>query len=165
MVRLKSRYLLMEIQFEDGLVDQSLTSGNVYHEIMRSVENTYGHYGFSCVKMTFKVKYVNPFTGVVFVKCSRDYFRMLWHAATFVKEINARQCSINTLHLSGTINSCQRFLIKHNKKQLQKMLAQSKTSAEKQKISKMLQQLPSAESIVAENRRRQGDLASKHLTG
>ena len=44
----------MEIQFEDGLVDQSLSSSAVYHGIMSSVQNTYGDYGFACVKMTFK---------------------------------------------------------------------------------------------------------------
>ncbi|CAB4001836.1 Ribonuclease P MRP subunit POP5 [Paramuricea clavata] len=165
MVRLKSRYLLMEIRFEDGLVDQSLSSSTVYHDILRSVENTYGDYGFGCIKMSFKVKYVNPFTGVVFVKCSRDYYRMLWHAVTFLKEVNGRQCSMNTLHLAGTINSCQRFLVKHNKKQLRKMLAQCKTPAEKGKISKMLKQLPSAKSMEDEKKKRQGDLALKHLTG
>jgi hypothetical protein len=37
--------------------------------------------------------------------------------------------------------------------------------AEKKKISKMLEQLPSAKSMVEVKKRRQGDLASKHLTG
>jgi hypothetical protein len=44
----------METRFEDGLVDQSMTTSAVYHAIMQSVENTYGDYGFGCVKMTFK---------------------------------------------------------------------------------------------------------------
>ena len=46
---------------------------------------------------------MNTFTGVIFVKCSRDYYRMLWHAVTFLKEVNGRQCSMNTLHLAGTV--------------------------------------------------------------
>ena len=155
----------MEIRFEDGLVDQSLNSSAVYHNVMQSVENTYGDYGSGCIKISFKVKYVNPFTGVVFMKCSRDYYRMLWHATTFLKEINGRQCSMSTLHLAGTINSCQRFLIKHNKKQLKKTLSQCKTQAEKENILKMLEELPSEKSMVEEGKKRQGDLALKHLTG
>ena len=42
------------MRFEDGLVDQTLTAQTVHRDIMQSVENTYGDYGFGCVKMTFK---------------------------------------------------------------------------------------------------------------
>ena len=48
------RYLLMEVRFEDGMVDESLTTSTVYHDIMRSVDVTYGEYGHGCVKMSFK---------------------------------------------------------------------------------------------------------------
>ncbi|XP_046840226.1 ribonuclease P/MRP protein subunit POP5-like isoform X2 [Xenia sp. Carnegie-2017] len=136
MVRLKSRYLLMEMRFEDGMVDESINSSALYNEIMKSVENAYGDFGYGCIKMTFKVKYVNPYTGVVFVKCSRDYYRMLWHAITFVKKINGRQCSLTTLHLGGTIKSCQRYLLKYNKKQLSHLLVECKTKGEREKILK-----------------------------
>lgn len=157
----------MEIIFEDGLVRESLTTQIVYHAILQSVENTHGDYGISCIKKSFKVKYINPYTSVVFIKCSRDYYRMLWQAITFLKDIAERRCFLRTLHLGGTIKSCQRFLIKHNKEQLVKMLAQCKTSAERQTLSNVIGRLPTVESRLAPleaKKRRQDELAWKHLS-
>lgn len=44
----------MEIIFDDGLVNESLTSTTVYHEILQSVQNTHGDYGVACIKVSFK---------------------------------------------------------------------------------------------------------------
>ena len=44
----------MEMRFEDGMVDESINSGALYNEIMKSVETAYGDFGYGCIKMTFK---------------------------------------------------------------------------------------------------------------
>lgn len=44
----------MEIIFEDGLVNESLTTQTVYNEILRSMQTTHGDYGVSCVKPSFR---------------------------------------------------------------------------------------------------------------
>lgn len=51
------------------------------------------------------VKYVNPITGVAFIACGRDYYRMVWSAVTFIKTItfedSARPCMFRVLHVGG----------------------------------------------------------------
>ena len=51
------------------------------------------------------VKYVNPITGVAFIACGRDYYRMVWSALTFIRTItiedSARPCMFRVLHVGG----------------------------------------------------------------
>ena len=51
------------------------------------------------------VKYVNPITGVAFIACGRDYYRMVWSALAFIRTIiiedSARPCMFRVLHVGG----------------------------------------------------------------
>ena len=47
------------------------------------------------------MKYVNPLTGVAFVACGRDYYRMVWSAITFIRRFKKRLCMCRVLHVGG----------------------------------------------------------------
>lgn len=47
------------------------------------------------------VKYVNPVTGVAFIGCGRDNYRMLWSSITFIKKIQNKRCMCRVLHVGG----------------------------------------------------------------
>lgn len=92
MVRYKKRYLLVEISFTDGKVDERILSRLIYKTVKNAVISAHGDYGMACVDRS----------------------------------------------LQGTLLSCQKFLIHHNKEELFKLLQQCKTPAERRKISKTL---------------------------
>ncbi|XP_068679492.1 ribonuclease P/MRP protein subunit POP5-like [Montipora foliosa] len=133
MVRFKRRYLLVEISFQDKKVDEDLTSTCLYQKIIQAIQECHGDYGVACTWL-LKVKYVNPVTGVAFIACHRDYYRMVWSAMTFIKKLKQRLCMWRVLHIGGTLRSCQRFLIRYNKDQLLQALQQCKTPAERKRV-------------------------------
>lgn len=138
----RCRYLLVEISFADGKVDERILSRLIYKTVKNAVISAHGDYGMACVDRSLKVKYTNPITGVAFIACGRDYYRMVWSALTLIKTItfedSARPCMFRVLHVGGTLLSCQKFLIHHNKEELLKLLQQCKTPAERTKISRTI---------------------------
>ena len=47
------------------------------------------------------VKYVNGGTGICVIRCSRDQYRVVWAAITFITEMRSMPLFLNLLHLSG----------------------------------------------------------------
>jgi len=132
----------VEISFADGKIDERISSKSIYKTVKNAVTSAHGDYGMACVDRSLRVKYVNPITGVAFIACGRDYYRMVWSALTFIKAITfegpTRPCMFRVLHVGGTLLSCQKFLIHHNKEELLKLLQQCKTPAERKKISRTI---------------------------
>ncbi|KAK3727811.1 hypothetical protein QZH41_008235, partial [Actinostola sp. cb2023] len=120
-------YILAEITFQDGLIDEALSKHVIQDAIKGAVKAVYGDYGLACIQMPLRVKYLNPLTNVVFLACSRNHYKMLKCSLPFIDSLKNRICMFKTLHIGGSIRSCQRFLVKHNKVQLIQMLDQCKT--------------------------------------
>jgi len=75
---------------------------------------------------------------MVFIGCSRDYYRMLWSAITFIRNLSGRLCTFQVLHVGGTLRSCQRFLIRHNRNKLLQSFQQCKTKGERRRVKKSI---------------------------
>ncbi|XP_043385810.1 ribonuclease P/MRP protein subunit POP5 isoform X5 [Chelonia mydas] len=86
------------------------------------------------------VKYLNAYTGIVLLRCRKDFYRLLWSALPFVTYLENRNqrysCFFNTLHVGGTIRTCQKFLIQYNRKQLLLLLHNCTSEEERQSIQK-----------------------------
>ncbi|XP_065273931.1 ribonuclease P/MRP protein subunit POP5 isoform X2 [Emys orbicularis] len=113
MVRFKHRYLLCEIVSEDPRCRHCSV----------------------CL-----VKYLNAYTGIVLLRCRKDFYRLLWSALPFVTYLENRNqrysCFFNTLHVGGTIRTCQKFLVQYNRKQLLLLLHNCTSEEERQSIQK-----------------------------
>eukprot|EP00039_Didymoeca_costata_P005838 m.85104 g.85104 ORF g.85104 m.85104 type:complete len:133 (-) comp12995_c0_seq4:793-1191(-) len=118
MVRLKHRHLLVEIIFEDGLVDENLKFRDVLKAVQGAVQAFHGDYGLGCIMSSFQVKYFNPMTSICLLRVSKDHYEELWSALTLMTSLNSRSCLFTVIHVGGTIRSCQKALIKKNKQAL-----------------------------------------------
>ncbi|KFQ71598.1 Ribonuclease P/MRP protein subunit POP5, partial [Phaethon lepturus] len=88
------------------------------------------------------VKYLNAYTGTVLLRCRKDSYRLLCSALPFVRQLENRNqrypCSLNTLHVGGTIRTCQKFLIQYNRRQLLTLLQNCTNEEERRCIQKSL---------------------------
>ena len=120
MVRVKSRYLLFEINFEDDLILESLTSSSITTIVKESIEANFGSFG-SGVTSSIQIKYFSPFTNIGILRMPREHGRMVWASLTFITKIKKIPCRIRVLHVSGTIKSAQKHTIEYNQKMLLKL--------------------------------------------
>uniref|UniRef100_H3BFM9 Ribonuclease P/MRP protein subunit POP5 n=1 Tax=Latimeria chalumnae TaxID=7897 RepID=H3BFM9_LATCH len=139
MVRFKSRYLLCEIVFENPLDRQNVEEKSVYRNVMRAITRIHGDFGAGCCA-NLSVKYLNAYTGIVLLRCRKAFYRLMWSALPFLTELENRSqrypCLFNTLHVGGTIRTCQKFLIQYNRRQLLQLLQKCQSDEERESVRK-----------------------------
>ncbi|KAM9744359.1 ribonuclease P/MRP protein subunit POP5 [Menidia menidia] len=142
MVRVKSRYLLCEVNVTDRSDLLLLDDRAVLLAVRAAVERMHGDYGAALCSIRFSVKYLNAHTGIVFLRFPKKCYKLLWSALPFITHLESRgkriPCFLNCLHVGGTIRTCQKFLIRYNAKQLQRMLPECKNEEEKQQIRRAI---------------------------
>lgn len=120
MVRFKNRYLVIHISFEEGKLE-NFNAHFVCAIIRDSIELNFGDEGYASIIPSLSVKYYNPLTGLGIVRVGRDHFRKAWLAITWIGDIKKQFCCIRTLHVGGTIKSCQKFAINYDKQEIRKL--------------------------------------------
>eukprot|EP01135_Chromosphaera_perkinsii_P002080 Nk52_evm14s217 gene=Nk52_evmTU14s217 len=122
MVRFKNRYLLVEVHVEGTpsapnrpapvrIGDEQLTEKILVRGIREAYREAWGDYGFGCVLQSLQIKQYNRKTGIAILRIARPYLEKLSTALCFLTVLDKKHCSLQTLHTSGTIRSCQKRLI------------------------------------------------------
>ncbi|XP_003974784.2 ribonuclease P/MRP protein subunit POP5 [Takifugu rubripes] len=142
MVRVKSRYLLCEVNVSNRSSLLHLDDRAVAAAVKAAVARTHGDYGAALCSIRFCVKYLNAHTGIVLLRFPKKFYRLLWSALPFITGIETRgqkiPCFLNCLHVGGTIRTCQKFLIQYNKHQLHQMLPKCKNKEEKNEVRRAI---------------------------
>ncbi|CAG8433810.1 12499_t:CDS:2 [Ambispora gerdemannii] len=97
-----------------------ITTKEIHHALRDSICLNFGDVGIGCVSSSLNVKYFSPFTNNGILRVSRDHYRIIWGALTFINEIRGRRCLVHVLHVGGTIKKCQLACIQHNRDQILK---------------------------------------------
>ncbi|KAM5194014.1 ribonuclease P/MRP protein subunit POP5 [Mantella aurantiaca] len=141
-MRFKSRYFLCELVLEDPRRRQNISHGAVLSNVKEAVARLHGDFGAAAVSIALSVKYLNAYTGIILLRCRKDYHQFLWSSLPFISSLDNRgqryPCFINTLHVAGTIRSCQKFLIKYNRQQLSRLLKNCTNPNERDLIRKSI---------------------------
>ncbi|XP_041643875.1 ribonuclease P/MRP protein subunit POP5 [Cheilinus undulatus] len=142
MVRVKSRYLLCEVNVTDRRQLFLLDDQAVRSAVRSAVERLHGDYGTALCSIRFNVIYLNAHTGIVFLRFPKRCYKLLWSALPFITCIETQgqkiPCFFNCLHVGGTIRTCQKFLIRYHTQQLHHMLPRCKDEKEKQEVREAL---------------------------
>lgn len=143
MVRIKQRYLLVNILYPEAsdtspasksaqpLPDivyfrqptpDDLTPQLLVRAIRESIALFYGDYGVGVASNGLAVKYLSNATSTVIVRCSREHFRLVWAALTWMthlpkasKQTQARPCIMRVVKVSGTIRKAEEEAIRRAK--------------------------------------------------
>ncbi|XP_053313212.1 ribonuclease P/MRP protein subunit POP5 [Spea bombifrons] len=141
-MRFKARYLLCELVLEEPRWRQNITQSMIFHSVRDAISRTHGDFGAAACAVSLSVKYMNAYTGVILLRCRKDFYHLLWSSLPFITSLDNRgqrcPCFINTLHVGGTIRTCQKFLIQYNKVQLQRLLNGCTNAEERKAIQKSI---------------------------
>ncbi|BBM97959.1 ribonuclease P/MRP protein subunit POP5 [Marchantia polymorpha subsp. ruderalis] len=120
MVVFKRRFLLMEIIWLGTPWPDlaTLTPAVLTSTIQKSLEVNFGEHGLSSCLQSLHVKYFNQVTGLFLVQCSREEFRKLWCAITFISDIRNLPVLFNLLDLSGNIRTSRKTIAKFEQEKL-----------------------------------------------
>ncbi|EDM13898.1 processing of precursor 5, ribonuclease P/MRP family (S. cerevisiae) (predicted), isoform CRA_a [Rattus norvegicus] len=157
MVRFKHRYLLCELVSEDPRCRLSLDDRVLGGLVRDTIARVHGAFGAAACSVGFAVRYLNAYTGVVLLRCRKDFYQLVWSALPFITCLENKghrySCFFNTLHvggmcggccqgvtgseqLPGTIRTCQKFLIQYNRRQLLVLLQNYTDEGEREAIKK-----------------------------
>ncbi|MCJ1470598.1 hypothetical protein MMC07_009244 [Pseudocyphellaria aurata] len=142
MVRIKHRYLLIQILYPDPLPASSKPStkpATFLPEIVRfhhpspndvtpqvlaraireQIAVLYGDYGVGVTASSLNVKYLSAATSTAIVRCSRAHYRLVWAALSFMTHLpssssstSTRSCVFRVVRVSGTIKKCEEEAIR-----------------------------------------------------
>lgn len=119
MVRVKRRYFVFQFHFNSN-VTNPIKSSQIHSTFETMIARLYGDVGIARFTRNLSIIYYNSSTHVSIVRCHRDDKHMLRTAATFISKLNNdhNECSIQTLHVGGSIRQCKKYLVKYCIEQL-----------------------------------------------
>uniref|UniRef100_G1PQI1 Ribonuclease P/MRP protein subunit POP5 n=1 Tax=Myotis lucifugus TaxID=59463 RepID=G1PQI1_MYOLU len=142
MVRFKHRYLLCEVVSDDPRCRLSLDDRVLGGLVRDTVARLHGTFGAAACSIGFAavVRYLNAYTGIVLLRCRKEFYQLVWSALPFITHLENKghryPCFLNTLHVGGTIRTCQKFLIQYNRRQLLILLQNCTDEGEREAIQK-----------------------------
>jgi ribonuclease P/MRP protein subunit POP5 len=128
MVRVKRRYFVFQFHFNPNSTNL-IKSSHIHTAFETMITRLYGDVGIARFTRNLSIIYYNPLTRVSIVRCLRDDKHILQTAATFISKLTNDQieCSIQTLHVGGSIRQCKKYLVNYCIEQLLISNSQSKT--------------------------------------
>jgi RNase P/RNase MRP subunit POP5 len=107
MVKFKSRYILIELKFENERKIQTLDSGKFMQTVKNKVQFLFGDIGLGKILKNFQVKYVNNITNLVIIRVGRDNLKLMWTTLGLLNEIEGENCRMQVIAVSGTIKKIE----------------------------------------------------------
>uniref|UniRef100_A0A8C5XNB8 Ribonuclease P/MRP protein subunit POP5 n=1 Tax=Microcebus murinus TaxID=30608 RepID=A0A8C5XNB8_MICMU len=148
MVRFKHRYLLCELVSDDPRCRLSLDDRVLGSLVRDTIARVHGAFGAAASSIGFAVRYLNAYTGIVLLRCRKEFYQLVWSALPFITYLENKghryPCFFNTLHVGGRDvcqvenfhKTCQKFLIQYNRRQLLILLQNCTDEGEREAIQK-----------------------------
>ncbi|KAF9881722.1 Rpp14 family protein [Colletotrichum karsti] len=134
MVRIKERYLLVNIIYPPGASKQQgsnvpdfvvmhqpttgqLTPQALVKALRAEVASLFGDFGSGAIEGNLQVKYLSPATSTFILRVKREHYRMVWAALTFMDRVplkngDGKPCTFRVVRVSGTIRKAEEEAIR-----------------------------------------------------
>ena len=118
MVRIKQRYILGELIFENGkLVDANKFTSKRLQEAFRcAVQDSFGDLGIAQLQANFLIKFWNPTTRIFILRVGRENLDTAVNSLTMMSEMfeydnltegTGIPCRVRILHVGGTLDKVE----------------------------------------------------------
>ncbi|KFY75035.1 hypothetical protein V499_04957 [Pseudogymnoascus sp. VKM F-103] len=131
MVRLKNRYLLVNILYPEATALPSskvpdvvafnqpttddLTPQLLIKAIREAVLELFGDYGSGAIAGSLMVKYLSPATSTFIIRVTRAHYRIAWAALSMMNTVpvkDGKKCVYRVIRVSGTIRKAEEEAIR-----------------------------------------------------
>nr|POE72252.1 ribonuclease p/mrp protein subunit pop5 [Quercus suber] len=122
------------VQFRQPSSDQ-VNPKLISKVIKDGVADLFGDYGSGKIASSLFIKYFSPATSTMIIRVSRDHYRLVWTALTYVTRLPQpvdQVCVMQVVRVSGTIRKAEEEAIRRARLSIrcaQKVVARSKPGA------------------------------------
>ncbi|KAG2487526.1 hypothetical protein HYH03_013807 [Edaphochlamys debaryana] len=114
MVRLKNRYLLVEVAWRDGKVDDSFGDTALLQAIREGVAVNFGDFGAGTNLASLAVRYYSPYTETAIVRCATAELERIMTSLALTTELKQRGAQLRVLQVAGTLAGVKRAALEHS---------------------------------------------------
>lgn len=107
MVKFKSRYILIEVLYENKSF-QKFDESKFAKIISNEVENNFGEVNLGKIKKNLQVKYVNNYTNMLIIRVGKEYIKLMRSALALITKIDFENVRLRILGISGTIKGAEK---------------------------------------------------------
>jgi ribonuclease P/MRP protein subunit POP5 len=118
-MRLKNRYHLVRLHWEDEGPRGKFDKSGVYRAIRDSIALNFGDMGAASVQRSLNVMYFCPLSRLCMVRAARDHSFMVRQAMTFITMTQKTTVRFVTLAVCGTTRTLKRALLLQHQRVLQ----------------------------------------------
>jgi ribonuclease P/MRP protein subunit POP5 len=112
------------------VVDPTLQSVHLQSSLRSSIRELFGDLTSGMTLQSLHVRYLNALTCSAIVRCSRDEHRTCAMAIALTPHLRGKACTLRTVHLGGTIRSCQKAAVKWQRRRIAELRKQVEEAAE-----------------------------------
>lgn len=122
----------MDVLFDDhgGVVTESA----IFMALCKQMTILFGDYGMAAAKLSLNVKVFDVGTATCIVRISKESAQRLLSAVPFVRSIAHLPAVLQVLFVGASIRSCQRALLRIDRKKLYASYVAAKTEGEKREV-------------------------------
>lgn len=109
MVKFKSRYLLVELQYENESNNEvkQFDANQLYNHLIKQIKLLFGDTGIGKIRRNFQVKYNNNFTNLVIMRIGKEHLEILWTSLVLITNIEGYNLRFKVISVSGTIKKVE----------------------------------------------------------
>ncbi|KAI6231762.1 hypothetical protein M3Y95_00415800 [Aphelenchoides besseyi] len=139
MVKLKHRYLLVEVVFgATGNSSTSCSDTQIFHSIMNKVALLHGDYGWAAVRSSFQVKVCDAGMCVAILRVAAGAVDTITSTLPFVLSVGSSDAVLRLLHEGSSMRTVEKHLIAHNLRVMYAQLRRNPTPVEKSALRKAI---------------------------
>jgi len=141
MVKFKNRYVLIELLSEHGDGQAASAASDVYHAIIGRLSALHGDWGAGSVKRSLSVKLAAEDSAILVLRIAVDCLSLLTSTLPFVRVVARRQAVLVLLHLGSSMRSCERALLRIDRRRLHSALAVTVNANDRRHIQTCIRQV------------------------
>ena len=112
MVKFKSRYLLIEVIYEDNKLKKHDT--NKFEKILKNeIEKNFGEISLGKINKNLQIKYANNFTNMLIIRVGKEYIKLMRAAIVLTNKIDFEKVRLRIIGISGTIKGAEKRATKY----------------------------------------------------